>query len=164
MKALVALCLVGVSLCLTIEHSNFIKDDAWQVWKSAHNKKYDDFGAEKVRYAIWKDNLERITEFNKKSDSLFFRMNHFGDLTNTEFRATMNGYLPRANRTGSTFLPPSHVNLPDTVDWRDQGYVTPVKNQGQCGSCWAFSTVRYSSFFQQINTFFLVGLVIIWRT
>jgi cathepsin L len=139
----ILLALVGCAYSYVINQGPFgqIADEGWQIWKIAHEKKYADMGEERVRYVIWQDNLKRIEQHNSENgNSYSLRINKFGDMTGTEFAASLG--LPKMhNRTGgSTFLAPSNVQMPTTVDWRDKGYVTPVKNQGQCGSCWAFST------------------------
>jgi len=132
--------LVACASAKVIVQDGHLQDSGWHLWKYTHGKSYPHIAAERVRYEIWQDNLRRIEEHNKVDHSYTLGMNHFGDLTNTEFREMMNRYKKPANQTGSTFLRPNGLAIPADVDWRTKGYVTPVKNQGQCGSCWAFST------------------------
>ena len=73
-------------------------------------------------------------EHNKAGQSFTLAMNELGDFTSIEYEHFMLGARSPGNETnsgGSTFLPPTNVKLPDTVDWRTHGFVTPVKNQGK---------------------------------
>lgn len=114
-------------------------------FKIAHHKKYESPEEEKVRKGIFAANVEYIKEHNQKysngEKSYYLGVNQFTDLAHSEFLGLYMGHLltPRESTNASMFLSPSNILLPDQVDWRTKGYVTPVKDQGQCGSCWSFS-------------------------
>ncbi|XP_013415099.1 cathepsin L1-like [Lingula anatina] len=119
-------------------------DSEWEMFKSVHKKHYINQEEELHRRQIWEDHVDLIAKHNREYDmglhTYTLGINEYADMSTEEFVQTMNGYVMSNGTSGSVFLAPSQVQVPDEVDWRKEGYVTEVKNQGHCGSCWAFST------------------------
>jgi xylem cysteine proteinase len=61
------------------------------------------------------------------------------DLTSEEYKALYTGLQGKKDRNPKTLL--GVEGLATSIDWREKGAVAPIKDQGQCGSCWAFSTI-----------------------
>jgi len=128
----------------------FTDDEMWTLWKHFQTmegpttSKYLTSDEHNKRYGIFKDNMEMARKFNAKGEYSFkLGVTAFADLTKDEFQAYIakaNGYKPKKSKLSRELFVAGDETAPDTKDWVADGAVTPIKNQGQCGSCWSFST------------------------
>ncbi|CAH1109437.1 unnamed protein product [Psylliodes chrysocephalus] len=116
--------------------------DHWTLFKTKHEKSYENLDEEKVRFHIFQDNVQKINAHNALYEAgletYTMAVNKFADLTPKEFENMLrhqNG--PTIKKHLARHV--QNLTAPDSIDWRTKNAVLEVKDQGKCGSCWAFS-------------------------
>ncbi|KAJ9172637.1 hypothetical protein P3X46_015851 [Hevea brasiliensis] len=134
--------------------------DRHEEWMTRYGRVYKDANEKEMRYQIFKENVERIESFNKDAGKPYkLGINKFADLTNEEFKTTRNRF--KGHMCSAQVGPFRYENLsavPSSMDWRKKGAVTAIKDQGQCGSCWAFSAVAAVEGITQLASGKLISL------
>ncbi|XP_063301939.1 uncharacterized protein LOC134601394 [Pelobates fuscus] len=134
----------AIIICASAAH--FLEQE-WNLWKSEYGKKYVTPDSELFRRKAWEATWDKVQKHNKLADqglkNYRLGMNQFADMTEEESKSQS------CLRLNGKFTPLGHsqnyygkrANIPDEVDYRKTKCVTKIKQQGLCGSCWAFATV-----------------------
>jgi len=120
------------------EWAKFKVEEEWAKFKVKHEKLYSSEEEDGTRCEIWKKNLAKVEKHNSENHTFTMAVNKFSDWTTEEFNRIL-GFRPPVGRKTTKGRRFQNKENPDVVDFREDGLVTEVKNQGDCGSCWAFS-------------------------
>jgi len=153
MKVTIALAVLCALACAALARTTWDKLDAtytFEKYEAEFNKRYQSATEREARKKIFLNNLETVLAHNNDpTKSWKMGVNHLSDRTDKEFRKTL-GYNKRIGAWMKSQIPELKVDaesinlqaLPKSKDWRKEGVVSDVKDQGQCGSCWTFGTAE----------------------
>lgn len=119
------------SACSESSGSSVSMEHRYGKWMARHQKEYGSREEQQLRFGIYKSNVEFIDSINLQHLPYKLTDNEYADMTNEEFQATFMGFKSMEQTGVSECI--GTENLTAAVDWRKEGAVTPVKNQGDCG-------------------------------